>query len=172
MQITITKRRSDDLIVLTRADGSTAQTTFPKKGPIPHDAVHYFVERGLGLPNAFWGMVAAGHHPEELAELAKQAGHASAKRAGIPDGSIVQLLQAERLVECFEADQWGGGGDDATFLAIAETACESSHVPLPALDLAAIGRVRGEVAAFAQEWIAAGEGHVARLDWKDAAWGR
>lgn len=167
MQIAITKRRSDDLIELTRADGSMASTTFPKKGPVPHDVVHFFVERGLALPGAFWGLVAAGHHPEELAELAKQAGHASAKRAGIPDASIVQLLQAERLVECFEADQWGGGGDDATFLAIAATACESSHVPLPPVDAAAIGKVRGEIAGFAEEWIAAGEDHVARLEWKD-----
>ncbi|WP_305016849.1 isocitrate lyase/phosphoenolpyruvate mutase family protein [Mycobacterium tuberculosis] len=53
------------------------ETTFPKKGFIPHDAVHVFVERELGLKDAFWGMVKAGRHPEEIAgtltEFADQA---------------------------------------------------------------------------------------------------
>ncbi len=32
-----------------------------------NDAVHVFVERELGLKDAFWGMVKAGRHPEEIA---------------------------------------------------------------------------------------------------------
>lgn len=167
MKIAITKQARHDVIAIERADGSHAATTFPKKGPVPHDAVHWFVEHELGLTRGFWGLVAAGHHPEELVELAKAAGHASASRAGVPDASIVELLQAERLVECFEADLWGGGGDDAMLLAIARTACEASHVALPVLTDGAVGRVRGKLADFAREWIAAGAGHVARFEWKD-----
>ncbi|WP_374529418.1 hypothetical protein [Novosphingobium sp.] len=167
MEIAITKLGRHDAIAITRADSTRAETIFPKKGPVPHDVVHWFVERELGLSRGFWGMVAAGHHPEELVEIAKAAGHASAKRAGIPDDSIVELLQAERIVECFEADLWSGGGDDADLLALAATACESSHVPLPEIADGALGRIRTELGAFAKEWIAAGEGHVARLEWKD-----
>lgn len=166
MEITITKGRLLDQIAITRADGSRAATTFPKKGPVPHDAVHWFVERELGLADGFWGMVAGGKHPEEIAEIAKAAGHASAKRAGVPDAAIVELLQAERLVECFEADLWGGGSAAEDLVGLAEIACGYSHVPLPALDAAAVERIRDRLGQFAREWIAAPQGHVAVLEWE------
>ena len=166
MEIAIAKGRAEDHIVIARADGTRAETRFPKKGPVPHDAVHFFVERGLGLSGAFWGMIAGGRHPEELAEIAKAAGHASAKRAAVPDAGIVELLQAERIVECFEAELWSGGNDDAALRDMATTACESSYVPLPEVPDGAFGRIRGEIAAFAREWQVAPDGHVARLDWE------
>jgi hypothetical protein len=166
MEIAITKGQREDRIAITRADGSQVETVFPHKGPVPHDAVHLFVERTLGLRQAFWGMVAGGRHPEVIAGLAKAAGHASAKRAGVPDASIVELLQAERLVECFEADLWSGGaGDAATFIAVAESACAASHVPPPALSADLIARIREEIAMFARDWQAADPGHTARLEW-------
>lgn len=166
MRIAITKGQAEDRIAIQRGDGTHAQTTFPKKGPVPHDAVHWFVERELRLRSAFWGMVAAGRHPEAIAEIAKAAGHASASRADVPDAGIVELLQAERLVECFEADLWGGGGAAADLIAVATTACDYSHVPLPALGEAAVERIRLELGLFAKEWIAAPAGHVAVLEWE------
>ena len=165
MQITFTKGQTEDWITAIRADGSRAETRFPKKGPVPHDAVHLLVERGFALEMGFWGMVAAGHHPEHLAALAKAAGHASASRAEEPDASIVELIQAERLVECFEADLWSGGGDDATLNAIARTACGYSQVPMPPLADGALAQIRAELAEFAQSWIAAPVGHVTQLSW-------
>ena len=131
MLIRITKGERDDVVAILRGDGSKAVTRFPKKGPVPHDAVHYFVERGWPLPRGFWGSVAAGVHPEEIAAIAKAAGHASASRARVPDASIVEIVQAERLVECFEADYWDGGGADDTLIAVAEAACAASFVPCP-----------------------------------------
>lgn len=167
MKIAITKHGRDDAIAITRADGTVAQTRFPKKGPVPHDAVHWFVERAFGLQLGFWGLVAAGHHPEELAELAKAAGHASAKRAGVPDDAIVQLLQAERIVECFEADLWSGAsGAEADLLALAETACGTSHVAMPLVPDGAVAAAREQLGAFARAWIAAGDGYVANLAWE------
>jgi hypothetical protein len=166
MRIEITKRQSHDRIRVTRSDGSVAETTFPKKGPVPHDAVHWFVERELGLTHGFWGMVAAGRHPEEIGAIAKAAGHASASRAEVPDAAIVELLQAERLVECFEADLWGGGSNAADFLALAETACETSHVPLPQFKCQNIESVRDALGQFARTWIAAPDGHQVSLDWE------
>lgn len=167
MRIEITKGAQDDRIALTRRDGSTATTRFPKKGPVPHDAVHLFVERELGLQQGFWGMVASGPHPEEIIAIAKAGGHASAKRAGVPDAGIVELLQAERVVECFEADLWSGGaGPAADLIALAQTACAGSAVPLPALDEPAVTRIRAALRPFAQHWMAAPVGHVARLEWE------
>ncbi len=167
MEITITKGKAEDRIAICHADGRRVETMFPKKGFIPHDAVHVFVERELGLKQAFWGMVAVGRHPEEIAGIAKAAGHASATRNTVPDDSIVELLQAERIVECFEADQWSGASGAAEdLIALAEVACNSSHVPLPVMDAARVAAIRAEVTAFAREWMAAPLGHVARFDWE------
>lgn len=166
MRIEITKRARDDEIVVTRSDGSSVRTTFPKKGPVPHDAVHLFVEEELQLERGFWGMVASGHDPEEIQEIARAGGHASAKRMGAPDAAIVELLQAERIVECFEADLWGGCGAAADLIAVAATACEASLVPLPEIDEAAVDRIRARLGAFAREWIAAPQGYCAALVWE------
>jgi hypothetical protein len=132
---------------------------------VPHDAVHYFVERGLGLQNGFWGMVASGMHPEQIGALAKAAGHASASRAQVPDPSIIELVQAERLVECFEADYWGGGSDE-DLLAVADAGCAASFVPLPGIAPGAVAQIRAELAQFAREWTAARQGHEAVLQWE------
>jgi len=105
MIIRITKDLQNDNVSIIRDNGSTNATVFPKKGPTSHDAIHYFVEKGLGLDYAFWGMIAKGCGFEEIQTIAKNAGHASAARAGKPEQHIVELLQAERLVECFEAEQ-------------------------------------------------------------------
>ncbi len=165
MEIAITKGSRDDTIEIRRVDGSIAITRFPKKGPVPHDAVHYFVEQGMGLARGFWGLVAEGMHPDDIAEMAKASGHASAKRAQVPEAGIVELLQAERLVECFEADLWSGSGDDHALLGIAETAFASSHVSVPSDLGSAIPAIRAALTDFACDWMDAQEGHVARLHW-------
>ena len=166
MQITLTKGQREDWIAIMRGDGSRAETRFTHKGPVPHDAVHLFVEAGLNLDQGFWGMVAGGLHPDELAELAKTAGHASAKRAGIPDASIVQLLQAERLVEVFEADLWSGNaGDENALLDLGRIACSYSHVPMPLVPVNAVAQIRAAIAKFAAEWRAAPIGHHTEFIW-------
>lgn len=166
MRIEITKGQREDQIAIRRRDGTRADTSFPKKGPVPHDAVHWFVERELGLSRGFWGMVLAGAHPEEIAAIAKAAGHASAKRASTPSAEIVELLQAERIVECFEADLWSGGGRAQDLIGLAETACGYSAVPLPAIDVAAVERIQFGIAVFAEDWMAAPQGHIAVLEWE------
>ena len=168
MRIEITKHVHDDAIRIVRDDGSVAITRFPKKGPIPHDAVHYYVERGLALKHAFWGQIAAGGHPEALAAMAKAAGHASASRMGDPGSTIVELLQAERLVECLEAELWSIGNgepDDPGLIAMAETACAASRVPLPALSPTVLAAIRGPLRTFVAAWSAAPVGFVAGFEW-------
>ena len=165
MRIEITKGRAEDRVAALRADGTRAAFGFPKKGPFPHDAVHFFVERGLGLERGFWGLVAAGLDPAEVQSLAANGGHASAKRAGAPDPAIVELLQAERLVECFEAASWGGGADDAAIMAMAEPAWAASQVPSPAGAPARFAEIREALDAFIEEWNAAEDGTTFALDW-------
>ncbi len=113
-------------------------------------------------------MVAGGHHPEAISGIAKAAGHASANRACLPEPAIVELLQAERLVECFEADLWSScAGDPADFIKVAETACAASHVAPPRLTLELVRQVSTDLRAFAAEWQTAPLGHVARFVWEE-----
>ncbi len=169
MRIVITKGRTDDHIMIERIDGSRAETHFPKKGIVPHDSVHFFVERGLQTKRGFWGMVAEGLHPETISDIAKQAGHASASRARVPDAEIVELLQAERLVECFEAEMWsaGTGCDTEAFLAVAASACNYSHVPLPPISAEQVTEVRDSLAEFALSWMDTSLGHIVEFIWEE-----
>lgn len=155
VDVAITKGTKDDTIWIRRPVGKSVRFTFPKKGPIPHDGIHLIVEQALELRRGFWGMVAAGGDPAEIQEIAKGAGHASTKRAQIPDPSIIELLQAERLVECVEAELWGVPGDCNTFRSVAEAACFESFVPTPTLGDETILAIRGQIADFAREWTAA-----------------
>ncbi len=165
MNISIIKGESSDRIEVARADGSRTGSSFPHKGPAPHDAVHLIVERAFGLTDAFWGMIARGHAAEDIQTLAKEGGHPSAGRAGIPDDAIVELLQAERLVECFEAALWDSHLDVATFQSVAAVACESSHVPAPALPDDVIRAVDAEVRTMTREWGALAVGERLSFDW-------
>jgi hypothetical protein len=167
MRITITKEDKGDRLDVVRHDGTRVMSRFPRKGPTPHDAVHFLVEQELNFHHGFWGLVAGGLRPEDIADLAKAAGHASAKRATTPDGSIVELLQAERLVECFEASLWDGQLDLPAFRMVAQAACESSQVPLPLLDDAAIERVVKDVSDLAARWGAAPVGERLELEWAE-----
>lgn len=167
MRVTVVKEADGDRLEIERADGSRAVSRFPRKGPTPHDAVHFLVERDLNLRDAFWGKVASGLHPEAIAELAKAAGHASAKRAATPDASIVELLQAERLVECFEATLWDGQLSLPAFRSVAAAACDSSHVPLPVFDDATVVRIADEVKTLAARWGRAPPGEKLELVWAE-----
>ncbi len=169
MRITIFKGTSDDRLDIQRDDGSSTATRFAKKGPIPHDYVHFAVEQGLGLNDAFWGKVAAGTDPEVLGEMAKIGGHASASRAAIPDSDIVEMVQSERLVECFEADLWSGGGDFELLRAMAEAGWAASKVPPLYIADARIAAIRSAIFDFARRWEACPIGGNITLDWSIAS---
>ena len=166
MRITITKGERDDRIEVRRRDGSSASTRFPRKGPVPHDATHYVVESRLGITEGFWGLVAGGRHPDEIAEIARAAGHASAKRASVPQPSIVAILQAERAVECFEADLWNGGeGDGETLREVFAAGCAQSFVaPIPISD-EAISSIRASLAELRGRWAAMPPGDNLTFEW-------
>jgi len=169
MRITITKGEREDRIDALRADGSKVSTTFPHKGPVPHDVTHYIVERELGFAHGFWGLVASGRHPEEIAGLAKAAGHASAKRAATPEPGIIPVLQAERAVECFEADLWSGAtGDHEMLRGMLAAGCEQSLVPAFPVTDEAIGRIRSALGDFRDRWAGMEPGETITLEWAGA----
>lgn len=167
MQITLTKGSASDRIAFRRVDGTGKTFDFPKKGPGPHDAFHFFVERELGLTRGFWGLVAAGVEPDTIATMAKTLGHASAKRAVVPDESIVELLQAERLVEAFEAESWSGTRDDDGVLHMAQAGWAASHVP----GITGLGdrlaAIRTAIETFAARWHGLAQCDSLELEWME-----
>jgi hypothetical protein len=132
---------------------------------VPHDAVHYFVESELGLACGFWGLIAGGMHPEAVQELAKQGGHASAKRFSAPDAGIVELIQAERIVECFEAQLWGKRAAPEDFRSFASVACAASDVPVLAMSDDTIDRISNRIAELHAAWVDAPIGHSLEFRW-------
>lgn len=169
MMISITKGAATDTIVVRRGDGSMVQTSFPHKGPVPHDAVHFFVELELGIQDGFWGLVAGGRHPDEIGAMAKAAGHASASRRRSPDPYFVPAIQAERIVECFEADLWGGGSDPQTFSSLLEAGCQQSLVPSFPIGASGLARVRRRLGDFRDEWLALPQGSTREFVWPERA---
>lgn len=167
MKVEITKGTDRDWIEISRDEESPEKTSFPKKGPMPHDAVHFIVETELKLRNGFWGMVADGVRVADVQDIAKKAGHASASRARLPDASIVELLQVERLVECFEADIWSGADDVELFQDIARVACESSFVPDMQISTDAIKAIRSQLKKFQAAWTVAPIGHTVSFEWRE-----
>lgn len=167
MDIRFTRGARLDTVAVTRADGTAASFTFPHKGPTPHDAFHLFVERELGLARGFWGLVGAGMDPAEVGAMAAAGGHASASRARDPDPAIVELVQAERLVECFEAESWSGAADDAGIRHMARAGWAASKVPELPLPDDALHAIRSGIAAFARDWAGTPVGGEMVLVWPD-----
>jgi len=167
MRIRITKGTKDDGIEAVRDDGGRVSSRFPHKGPVPHDVTHLLVERELGMSDGFWGKVARGADPAELGEMAKAAGHASAKRAQLPDAEIVEIVQAERIVESFEAELWSDGTDNESLRAMAAAGCEQSLVPMAAMSDSALEGIRAELRAFRDRWAMLGEGQSVELVWPE-----
>jgi hypothetical protein len=165
LAIAITKGTARDAVEARLANGAVVSFAFPKKGPIPHDFVHLAVEQALGFRRGFWGMLAEGVAPADIQEIAKAGGHASASRAQTPAPEIVELIQAERIVECFEADFWSAPADYETFRAVAAAGCAHSFVPCPMLSDELIASVRERIADFAGKWAAAPAGLRFELRW-------
>jgi hypothetical protein len=152
MRIELVKGTTHDTLRVTRADGSRAEAQVSKKGPLPHDGVHVAVEQGLGFRRGFFGLIAEGRHPDDIAGLASAMGHSSASKAHVPDPSIIELIQAERLVECFEAEIWGGPADLATLQSVADAAFSASLVPRVVLTAQGVEAVRARLAALNAAW--------------------
>ncbi|MEZ5946855.1 MAG: hypothetical protein R3C13_08860 [Hyphomonas sp.] len=165
MRIEVTKGIRDDIICITRDDGSMAETRFPKKGPFPHDLVHAVVEDQLGFRHAFWGMIASGRHSEDIQAIADALGHASAGKAHIPDPSIVELIQAERLVECFEAEIWNGPAALEDLQSVADAAFAQSLVPRVELTAESVSEIRRRLDALRAQWRETPTGGALTSDW-------
>jgi hypothetical protein len=139
-----------DRLTCARADGTSTGCDMPRQGILPHDAFHFVVETTLGWREAFFGQVAAGVSLD----------HITSKLHGIKvDWSKnEQALQSESLVECLQAEQWGGVADAETFRETLAVTCARRHVPTLGLTPADLARVRTALRTFDAEWRALNPG--------------
>jgi hypothetical protein len=126
-----------DRLTITRADGSSAHVDCPKQGMIPHDMVHYAVEKHA-MSEGFLTRVAAG------------------EGLGFTEGAAESAEPVERLVEAMQADAWSNAGRSNVdeLIALYRLSCEArGHAALPvtADDISAI---RAEMADLAARWAA------------------
>lgn len=141
-----------DTLTCVRTDGTKTSGDMPRQGILSHDAFHFVVENTLGWREAFFGQVAAGVSLD----------HVTSKLHGIKvDWSKhAQALQAESLVECLQAEQWGGAADWATFQETLAVTCKRRHVAPPALTPADLAKVKAALRAFGAEWRALNPGQA------------
>lgn len=148
-----------DTISCVRADGTVTSTTMPRQGILPHDVFHFVVESTLGWREAFFAQVARGVELDQLA----------AKRAGrkVDWSKWPQALQAESLVECLQAEQWGGAADPETFHETLVLTCRQRQVRAPRVTAEDLARVRLELREFGALWRPLPAGGVIEREFPD-----
>lgn len=133
-----------DSLQCVRSDGTETRGEMPRQGILPHDAFHFVVETTLGWRDAFFGQIAAGASLDHLA--------VKLQGPKIDWSKNVQALQSESLVECLQAEAWGGAADVETFSATLATTCRQRRVPPPVLNAAELTRVRQALREFGAAW--------------------
>jgi hypothetical protein len=133
-----------DRLVCTRPDGTTVSADLPRQGILPHLAFHFVVESTLAWHDALFGRVAVGGALEpDATGLHGAAGQA---------GKNVQARQCEALVECLEANQWGGTPDPAEFAQRLVRACRTRAVVPPDITAEEVEAVRLALRDFGAAW--------------------
>src|SRR5258708_36348763 len=127
-----------------RPDGTSTRGDMPRQGILPHDAFHFVVETTLGWRDAFFGQIARG----SSLELVVTRLHGEK----IDWSKNPRALHSESLVECLQAEQWGGAADPATFAETLAVTCRRRGVPPPVLNDDDLARIRARLRDFGAAW--------------------
>lgn len=133
-----------DTLTCVRPDGSTTVGEMTRQGILPHQAFHFVVETTLRWRDSFFGHVARGGTLEQVTSQLHAPKIDASKHA--------QALQCEALIECLQADQWGGASDPVTFAETLIRTCRRRHVPPPDIDADELTRVRAALREFGAAW--------------------
>ncbi len=123
-----------DALTLTRSDGTSELIRCPKQGMIPHEMVHFAVEKTL-VAKGFLGRIGKG---ETLAPMAPTE----------PSEAI------ERIVEVLQAEVWSGAQSTEDFIALYERACAVRGHPVVPVDAAVHQALRAELSRLTALWDA------------------
>ena len=110
------------LLTCIRDDGSQTSSVLPEHGILPHDLIHYVVEKHFKMDGAFYAQVKAG------ANINFSLEHNQASRSV---GDKLQSWQTESLVEALQALMWSGNYSYTDFSYLVEQACQARKIPLP-----------------------------------------
>ncbi|HVS53076.1 MAG TPA: hypothetical protein VHD62_12035 [Opitutaceae bacterium] len=147
MLVRFTKNPADaaaDTLTCVRPDGTATGADMPRQGILPHHAFHFVVETALGWHDAFFGCIARG---ESLVETAARFHAESGAWA-----RHTQAFQTEALIECLQAEQWGGGSDPAAFAEKLIATCRRRGVPPPDITAEELESLRGALREFGAAW--------------------
>ena len=133
-----------DMLTCVSPNGSTTSMRMPRQGVLPHEAFHFIVEKTLGWRDAFFGQVELAGN---LAEVEAKLHDSEIDRA-----KNTQAVQSESLVECLQAEQWGGQVDPAGFALNLLSACRRRGVPPPDINAEEIAHVRTALREFGAAW--------------------
>ncbi len=133
-----------DTLTCVRPDGTSTRGDMPRQGILPHDAFHFVVETTLGWRDAFFGQIARGASLDHVTTKLHDV--------KIDWSKNTQALQSESLVECLQADQWGGASDPATFAEVLIVSCRRRGVPPPDINAEELASVRVALREFGAAW--------------------
>ena len=134
-----------DRLEVKRPGGPVEVVDCPKQRIIPHDMVHYAVERTLGV-RGFLRRVNDGEP-------------ASLQMKGEDQSDAV-----ERLVEVFQGDEWSGGTTaPAEMIDLYRLTCSARSCSMLPVDESAIVEVRALIASLTRDWLALPVGQALRL---------
>lgn len=154
--------------VARRADGVSVRV--PGAGrilPLPHDLVHFVVERELGLRGGFWGSVADGVLFAGMSIVSgRQRPHAAERSHAVMRANTELLLQAEVVAGAVDAIAFGGADADVqrSLVRLREEQSVVRSGVLP-LDAAGLRRVCAALRAAASAWQALPLGEPLALAW-------
>lgn len=160
LQLKITRNRDGTVVLhVTRGDGSRdwQKQSGPQASFFPlHDLTHYAVESTLGIPNAFWGLVASGWSIEDTT--------GKGTRGALP----VEALFVESVVGTLDLERASGSRWTAAEFnaSLAMHLRSGGHVPPRELTDNELRAIRKRRAELFEAWqaLAPGESLVLRFD--------
>lgn len=142
-------------IICIRDDGSRSESLFPNIGPLPHDLIHYVVEKTLGLQKAFFGLVAGGapigYNRQHNRPLAKEQ-------------DITENWQSESLVEAIQTEVLSKRARAMDFMQLVKQYCEMHDVPVPQISTEQLHSILDELDHYGREWQSLGANHQIRVN--------
>jgi hypothetical protein len=122
-----------DELRCVRDDNSVHSAAMPKIGSLPHDLVHFVIEKQLELNNGFYAHVEKG---------LINGYYLKTESAENPEKSAVDAQHAESLVECFQAEFVSGYQTPEYFQEILNVTCSARNIPAFIISAEQISNIR------------------------------
>lgn len=148
--------------VVHRRDGVSYRVKGQRCGPdLPHDLVHFVVERTLGIEHGFWGRIAAGAVYRSMTHVeGRRLPHAAARSDHLKRDRQPEIVYAELMANLIE--RIDGLDDSAIRRVTAETL---STLPPPYPSPAELRPALAAVREAQARWRALRPGEDLELTW-------